>query len=369
MEVNRHTFFKTTVAALIMGSAVCGCNTPQTTQTVLKDLDSVEGEGAGVGSYEIRSVASMMAPQILALPEVSRSGMPVRIAVARMKNNSSYPMDMDIFMRRLRAELMEVGGGKVHFFSQENPSVDVQRATISKEQSQTERERMLDSVADAIVNQPVLKTTRVPVVIAIMPPLNVNFVGMNADSFITMLRSRISERGNNNIRFTMPGELKGADFILTGQFIADSMKKEGILNLLDYAQYLEQRVKDGKSVDVYGDLPLTAPRDSILEEIQKNSQLRIAPNVTKKLNVMLVETATQTSVLDRMFDIEREVKTGLGAADYILSGEISSVSKRAQGTEMAYLMVAVQLVNPASNELVWEKVFEIKKETRAGVVY
>jgi hypothetical protein len=367
-------------------SALCGCQSPSVSKTELMSLDSVKEEGSGIGSYEIRTVASQMAPKILALPEVADAAQPVRIAIAPMKNSSSYPMDMGIFMTRLRAELGQCGGGKVRFFAQDRNSQG-QREAVLKEKTEESRERALDEVAAAIAAWPAFKNAQKPVVLAVTPALNANLVSLNADSFVAMLRAKIAERSGGKIRFTLPGELKGADFFLTGQFIADSVKREGMVNLVDYIALLEERLKEGRSLDVYGDgaaelravsvghgtasAAVLTPerRASLLSEIQQSAELREVPDVTKKLNVMLVEASSRTVAFEKMFDIERKSKMGYAKAEFILSGEVSSVSKLADGNDSSYLLVSVQLLDPASNEYVWEGVFELKKKSEMGVVY
>jgi len=367
-------------------SIICGCRSPSVSRTELMALDSIKDEGTGIGSYEIRTVASQMAPKILALPEVTDASEPIRIAIAPMKNSSSYPMDMGIFMTRLRAELGQCGGGKVRFLAQDRNSQG-QRTAVLKEKTEEARERALEEVAVTIMNWPAFKDAKKPVVLAVTPALNANLVSLNADSFVAMLRSKIAEKSGGKIRFTLPGELKGAEYFLTGQFIADSVKQEGMVNLVDYIALLEERLKEGRSLDVYGDgatelravsvghgsasAAVLTPerRASLLSEIQRSAALREVPDVTKKLNIMLVEAPSRTVVLEKMFDIERKAKMGYAKTDYILSGEVSSVSKRADGKEVSYLLVSVQLLDPASNEFVWEDVFELKKKSEMGVVY
>ena len=367
-------------------SILCGCRSPSVSRTELMSLDSIKDEGTGIGSYEIRTVASQMAPKILALPEVTDSEEPIRIAIAPMKNSSSYPMDMGIFMTRLRAELGQCGGGKVRFLAQDRNNQG-QRTAVLKEKTEEARERALEEVAVTIMDWPTFKDAQKPVVLAVTPALNANLVSLNADSFVAMLRAKIAERSGGKVRFTLPGELKGAEYFLTGQFIADSVKQEGMVNLVDYIALLEERLKEGRSLDVYGEsatelravsvghgsasAAVLTPerRASLLSEIQRSATLRDVPDVTKKLNVMLVEASSRTVALEKMFDIERKAKMGYAKTDYILSGEVSSVSKRADGKEVSYLLVSVQVLDPASNEFVWEDVFELKKKSEMGVVY
>lgn len=373
---------------LVLGSVIlfCGCQSAKVSQTELVPVDSLKEEGSGIGSYEIRTVASQMAPKILACPEVATANDAVRIAIAPMKNNSSYPMDMGIFMTRLRAELTQYGGGKVRFFAQDRNSQG-QRTAVLKEKTEEIRDRTLDDVAEKIAGLPLFKQTSKPVVVALLPALNANLVNLNADSFVAILRAKIAERGNPNIRFTLPGELKGADYFLTGQFIAESIKQEGIVNLVDYIALLEERVKTGQSLDIYKDgqsefravsvghgsasAAVLSPerRVSLFDEIQRSAALRDVPDATKKLNILVVEASSRTTAFEKMFDIERKTKMGYAKANYILSGEVSSVSKRANGKEISYLIVSVQLLDPESNEFVWEDIFEIKKKSEMGVVY
>ncbi len=373
----------------LLGTAfvwVCGCATPSqsVSRTEIVSNDSIRDESSGIGSYEIRTVASQMAPKILALPEIAHADEAMRIAIAPMRNNSSYPMDMNVFMTRLRSELGQYGGGKVRFFAQ-GKEAQGQRGAVLKEKTEEQREQVIDAVAASIADLPLLRDAAKPQVLAVTPALNANLVNMNADSFVAALRAKIAERGNGKIRFTMPGELTGADYYLTGQFIADSIKQEGIVNLVDYIALLEDRMREGKGLDVYTSKEveihtqsnligttsvLTADRrKSLLDEIQKSAALREVPGVTKKLNVMLVEASSRTSVYEKMFDVERQAKMGYAKAAYILSGEVSSVSKRVGGREVSYIMVNMQLLDPETNEFLWEDIFEIKKNSQLGVVY
>lgn len=327
-----------------------------------------------------------MAPKILALSAIAEAKEPVRIAIAPMKNSSSYPMDMGIFMTRLRAELTQYGEGHVKFFAQDRNSQG-QRGAVIKEKNEESRDLALDMVAEKIAGLPLFINSQKPVVIAVIPALNANLIGLNADSFVAILRSKIAERSAGKIRFTLPGEVKGADFFLTGQFIAESIKNEGIVNLVDYIALMEERLKQGRSLDVYdnsktglqavsvGQGAVSAAvltperRASLLDEIQHNASIRDVPDATKKLNVMVVESSSRTVVFEKMFDLEKKVKQGFAKTDYVLCGEVSSVSKRSNGKEISYLMVSVQLLDPASNEYAWEGLFEIKKKSDMGVAY
>jgi len=48
---------------------------------------------------------------------------------------------------------------------------------------------------------------------------------------------------------------------------------------------------------------------------------------------------------------------------------VSGLSKRANGEQSDYLLITVQLVDPDSNEVLWEDGYEVKKKSAAGTVY
>ena len=58
-----------------------------------------------------------------------------------------------------------------------------------------------------------------------------------------------------------------------------------------------------------------------------------------------------------------------GAADYLLSGEISGLSTQRGGSAADYLLITVTLVEPVSNEVIWEDAYEVKRVTQTGTVY
>lgn len=397
------------IIACLAAAALCGCQTPsrQKSGTEIVDIDSFSEESGGIGSYEIRTVASEMAPRILAIPEVSGADAPVRVYIERMSNKSSYPMDMAIFMTRLRVELSRYGAGKVRFFGQ-GKEAQAARSTISREQADEDRDAAIEEVARSIAGLRQMQSAEKPPVVAVLPALNANLVNLNADSFIAMLRAKISEAAKGGIALKMPGETEGADYFLTGQFIAESTKTEGMINLADYIALIDEKIRAGQplsnlesiaalSVKSKGDGSMDASahdsqrRDSMGFQAEGNissemtvkqastspvlagaeSGLRSNPNVPKKLNVILLDAATRASVFEKMFDIERDpsAKNNFSKADYTLGGEVASLSKRVNGREVAYLLITVHLLDTAANEIVWEDAFEIKKASSLGAVY
>ena len=363
---------------------LAGCASPKVSQhgQVAPDQDVIEG---GLSSGDIRTMAEKMGPQILSIPEIANADGVTRIAISPMKNSSRFIIDMNIFMKKLRLELSRYSGGKLRFYSQNNATGT--RNTILKNRQEEQISKALDGLAEQIVNLPVVQNSTTPIKMAILPVLNVNFVQMNADSFAAMLRSKIVERANGKVLFLMPGAEKGADYYLTGQFIADSMKQEGIVNLPAYINMMDERIKNGESLDLYEDSPAGVGSNnsgnqlnivngdwhrrypSLFNQLQLSAELREIPNVTKRLNVMLVKSNENVAVWEKMVTLEKKITDGTENSDYILSGEISGLSKSNGRKQSDYLLMTMQLVNPVSNEVLWEDGYEVKKSSTTGTVY
>lgn len=370
---------------LLGGAAVLallgGCFSPNVSESVQVDPDD-DPLGGAINSADIRTVASQMTPAILGLPEVTGKDGTVRIAVADFKNNSRFIIDRNLFMKRLQVELNRTAGGKVRFFSQ-NANVTKVRAEVITERQQEVVRAKLAELGKEIAANPLFANSPKPVKIAVIPVLNTNLVNMNADSFAAMLRSEIVTAAGGKIQFLMPGEVAGADYYLTGQFVPESVRTEGIINLANYIGVIETRLKRGQSLDIADgrvpDTSRTTPlvegdqiniqRESELVRLMTSPEMQARPNVNTRFNVMLVKPADKVAVYEKMFLLDRKIETGLAKADFILSGDISALSQRAQGQASDYLLISVQLTNPENNETVWEDAYETKRLTKAGIVY
>jgi PBP1b-binding outer membrane lipoprotein LpoB/TolB-like protein len=370
---------------LLFGALIAsGCATPKVSSTNEMNLDDEDSTLAGgIGSRDIRTIATSMAPEILGLPEISQADGVARIAISPIRNNSRFIIDKDIFMRRLRLELNKYGSGQVRFFSQgRNQAV---RQEVLEGRDEIRLQEMLDQIGDEIARSSWVTSADVPPRIAVLPVLNSNFVNMNADSVVAMLRARVVSKTEGKVAFLLPGEMRGADYILTGQFIAESLQTEGIVNLVNYIEVVDERLREGKSLNVYDDIgdgnvsnengnqvvisSGVRQQPSMLELIARNQQLRISPNINKYLNIMVADAESKTTVYENMFAVEKKITQGLGRANYILSGEISALSKGMQGRQTDYLLYTFQLVDPDSNEILWEDGFEFKRSTSSGIVY
>lgn len=382
-------------AAVFCGAAVMfggGCVHPHVTNSnqISPDSDPLQG---GISSADIRNVASLMGPRILAVPEIAESEELVRIKVADFKNNSRFFIDRNLFMKKLRAELNRYGRNKVRFISN-NEKVQASRTAVLKDRQSAQIQKNLEKVAADLAKSPVARKGT-PIKVAVIPVLNTNLVNMNADSFTAMLRSEIVNASGGNIQFLMPGVVEGADYYLTGQFIPETMKTEGIINLANYIEVVDARVKAGQSMYITtsgqgaSGTQVTTVRHSKnvrsttvvpgsnnvtvyeahLKNILNDPAMRANPNVNKRLNIMLVDVKTKAAVFEKMIMIDRKISDNSGAANLIISGEISGMHQRRNGVGTDYLHISVQLTDPESAEIVFEDEYEVKRMTDSSVVY
>ncbi len=360
-----------------------GCATPGSTQpTHTRIIDPSQEDDIGgsfIESGDIQTVAARMCPEILSVPEIAGNPDVTRIAIAPVRNSTRYVIDQDIFMKRLRLALNENSGGKVRFFSQESNVASV-RKTVVQERESAELEETLDAVASYIVESPVLTSTNQIPKIAVVAPKNVNFVNMNAASFVALLRARIAERAAGKIQFLAssddPSAIQSAEYLLSGEFIAQSLKKEGVVTPFDDLG-VDSGYKDSKvdiSIGADGEVGLSVEKqessyNNLLDEGFNIEDYKDNPNVTKHLNVFLIDNKSKTVVSEKLFTLERKIEEGLGRSDYLLAGELSALSKASMGDRSDYVLITFQLIDPDTNEMVWERGYETKRVTEVGVVY
>ena len=364
-----------TLAISAMVLAGVGCAVPdakESSQTAILNPDEEDNFGGTfLESSDIRTIAQQMTSAILSTPEVASSSEATRIALAPMRNNTRFLIDQDILLRRLRIELNRVSRGRVRFFMQDN--AQNVRSVILQEQNEAAWESIADELgAYLLANLPPREMDK-PARLAIGEIGNVNIAGMNADSFLTLVRTSLAEQANGRAVFVSSpvsqrvrqamadGETLsglGVDYVLCGDFLAES------LHVAEGQQELELTTKEKR--EVFGQ---TYSRDDTEEhtltfEVQQN------PNVTKRFNCLLIDTTDETVVCEKMVSLEGKMTSGLGNADYILTGDISALSKATQGGGRSdYVIVSYQMVDPATNEVLWEDAYESKRASRIGTVY
>jgi hypothetical protein len=364
---------------------VGGCATPidtspSHTEVLNPDQDDQVG-GSFIESSDIRTIAQQLCTQLLTLPEVSESPDTVRIATERIKNSTRYMVDTNLLLRRLRLDLNKYSQGKLRFFAQ--GSGQVTRTRILKEREQTYVQKAIDETAHFIAASDLLQNSETPVRIAVKPVANTNLLNMNADSFASLLRTKIKEQAGEKVLFTRPGADAEVDYTLTGDFFAQSIKQEGIANTvvdLKWAQENPDKWYDDPNYPgqgtVYGNqFVLNGTVHRRIIKLGPNVIYKLtdpalwnSPNVKKMFNVMLVNDENM-AVLEKVITLEEQIKSGQETADYILTGDISSLSKAGSGQRSDYVLIGIYLIDPISNEMLWEYGYEVKRVTSRSVLY
>lgn len=373
--------------ALVGIFLLIGCRTHQPSGPVI--LDPAVVDHNPFGSAEIKQCAKEIAPSLLGAPEFNQ-GHIARVIVRPLQNRSSLRLDMAMITDSIENELAimsEQSGHTTVRFITENQSMSEATSKVMKEKLEVKRERMLDEVAEAILALPLVVDAEKPPVIAVTPVVNSNLINMNANSFMGLLRAKIAKMAKGKIMFTAPGSMQGADYYLTGEFIAESMQNEGKVNLVDYITLMEDRLKAGKPMEFFSDIPnMKKVKESeyagkvettltfdgyqnLLGELSRQQDLRVEPDVSKYLNVMLIRPADKIAVYENVFMLDKKTESHLANVDYILSGNVSSVSRRAEGHEETYVVVTLFLLDPESAEELWTGRYETKKGIIPSVVY
>ncbi|ACL04925.1 hypothetical protein Dalk_3235 [Desulfatibacillum aliphaticivorans] len=363
------------VSVLLMG----GCATPDVqslSDSRILDPDQEDDIGGSfTESGDIRTVAVKMCGELLSTPEIANGPKPVRIAIAPIKNSTRFLIDKDIFMKRLRIEMNKYAKGQVRFFSQ-GMGQQV-RHTILQEQTENQWFALTEEAARSLVECPVVAGAGRPLKVALIPVKNTNLVGVNADSLASLVRSQVYSQSQGKVMFLAregsgkaidqvlaESDLKsiglvtsreqrqivGADYFLGGEFIAMGVLEESAQEVIDAKAGLDEN-------------------DPRTDEVSVNVKTE-SPNVTKYLNLMLINADTAEIAFQKLIPVEKKMQTGLGNADYILTGELSALSKAAEGGKRSdYVIMSFQLVNPHSNELLWEDAYETKRTTNRSVLY
>ena len=74
-------------------------------------------------------------------------------------------------------------------------------------------------------------------------------------------------------------------------------------------------------------------------------------------------------VLEKAIVLEKQITSGQERTDYILTGDISSLSKATRGRRSDYVLVSLYFIDPVTNEIVWEYGYEVKRVTSRSVLY
>lgn len=337
---------------------VCGCRT-----------ETEISKPGGLDMDQVRSAAQAMCASLLQCPALKAKSGTVRIKQADIQDSTRYLINSDFFLERFSDELCTASGGRVVFLDS-SESVGADERRIHQKRQRRQVEDRIRQIAAYIARTAELSGRKVTV--AMLPALNTNLVGLNADGFMLMLRENLVTAGGGNIRFLAPGETEGADYWLTGEFYPVEAGKVGRVNLAEYLEVIGNRVKEGRSVYVEKDRTPEAvmnPREMTLIKVLEDSRLQEMPNCDLRLNVMLTKAGSSEVVFESTAQIANEFSDNSETSDFILSGVISNLTNRRSGVSKDYVLLGFKLVDPETNLQVWRQSYEIEYVHREGTVY
>jgi penicillin-binding protein activator len=107
-----------TVAAMLAGCASSGVKNPSGVGVTRMNADE-QGfvAGTGVESQDLVAVTDKMSRSILAIPQIANAAVPPTIVLEPVDNQTRFPINKDIFLTRIRAQLNSKAAGKVVFLA------------------------------------------------------------------------------------------------------------------------------------------------------------------------------------------------------------------------------------------------------------
>ena len=135
-------FISITTIALVAGCASHGVKNPSGTGvTQLRPDEAGFVGGTGVESQDLVTVSDKMARGIMGIPQIVNAATPPIIVLDPVNNETRFPINKDIFLSRIRGELVKKSGGKVTFLARER------MAALEKERN-LKREGAVTSASD-----------------------------------------------------------------------------------------------------------------------------------------------------------------------------------------------------------------------------
>jgi len=123
-----------TALALVAGCASSGVQNPSGTGVTRLNADE-QGfvAGTGIESQDLVSVADKMARSILAIPQIASAPTPPVIVLDPVENKTRFPINKDIFLTRIRAQLNSKTFGKVQFLARERMAALEKERNLKRE--------------------------------------------------------------------------------------------------------------------------------------------------------------------------------------------------------------------------------------------
>ena len=147
MKTITKLFVPLTAAVLVAGCASSGVKNPSGVGVTRLNADE-QGTVAGTGieSQDLVAVSDKMARSILAIPQIANAPTPPIVVLDPIENKTRFPVDKDLFLTRIRSELIKKSQGKVQFLARER------MAALEKERN-LKREGAVTSSSDPNVQE------------------------------------------------------------------------------------------------------------------------------------------------------------------------------------------------------------------------
>lgn len=344
---------------IVLGSILllAGCATPNyetvsKTKVISPDAQDNLG-GTGIESDDVRTIATRMTSSLMSVPSIYAADGPVRIAISPVRNSTRFMIDTGIFTTRLRAEMNQISQGRVRFFGQGMAEDERSEILWQRDRALWEEETAIGAgkMLGAVENSGVT----LPATIAVIEPENRNVEDINAQSILAMVRNRMAAQ-SRNVRF-LSREQSGR--------VTDALLNEGEARDLGLIEGGDGSPSSFSGADYFLTGDLTA------ESLASQASADVGSlNEALVFNLSLVNTRTGAVESEIPLSIKSRVSSGLGEADLILTGEMRGLSKASGGGDRSdYILMSFQLIDPVTNELVWEDIYETKKVTRNSVIY
>src|SRR5215472_9728250 len=112
----RFSFAAMALAGVISGCASNGVRNPSGVPvTEMRPDERGFVAGTGIESQDLVAVTDKMAHSILATPQIANAQNAPCVVLDPVRNDTRFPINKDIFLTRIRAELNKRAGGKVLF--------------------------------------------------------------------------------------------------------------------------------------------------------------------------------------------------------------------------------------------------------------
>jgi penicillin-binding protein activator len=128
LTLSGRAFLTVTAALVLAGCASSGVKNPSGTGvTEMKAEERGFVAGTGIESQDLVAVAARMSRGILGVPEIANAQGTPRVILDPVLNETRFPINKEIFLSKIRAELNSNARGKVRFLARER------MATLEKE--------------------------------------------------------------------------------------------------------------------------------------------------------------------------------------------------------------------------------------------